>query len=148
MLTRRNRFPTLFTNRETATANPARFSDLLDEIMEDAFSLGRGSFVPELNVYETEKEFEITLALPGMSKDDIEISMENHTLTISGERKIEEENGRKYHLVESRFGKFERSLPLPDIIDEDNIQASYENGVLTVTVPKLKEKAGRKIEVS
>lgn len=145
MLTRRSNFPTLLNDRDTT---PARFSDLLDEIMEDAFSWGRGGFVPELNVYETEKEFEITLALPGMSKDDIEISMENHTLTISGERKFEEENGRKFHRVESRFGKFERSLPLPDIIDEDNIKATYENGVLTVTVPKLKEKAGRKIKVS
>jgi HSP20 family protein len=116
--------------------------------MEDAFSLGTGRFVPELNVYETEKEFEITLALPGMSKDEIELSLENHTLTISGERTFEEDTGRKYHRVESRFGKFERSLPLPDIIDEDNIKATYENGVLTVTVPKLKEKAGRKIEVS
>lgn len=147
MLTRRNRFPTLFNDRNKRTGNPA-FSDLLDEFMEDAFSWDRGTFVPELNVYETEKEFEITLALPGMSKDDIELSMENHTLTISGERRIEEENGKKYHRIESRFGKFERSLPLPDIIDEENVKASYENGVLTVTVPKLKEKAGRKIEVS
>lgn len=146
MLMRQNRFPSVLDSSNTATKN--RFSDILDEFMEDAFSLGTGRFVPELNVYETEKEFELTLALPGMSKDDIELSVENHTLTISGERTFEEESGRKYHRVESRFGKFERSLPLPDIIDEDNIKATYENGVLTVTVPKLKEKAGRKIEVS
>lgn len=148
MLMRRNNFPTLFNDRNRATATPTRFSDLLDELMEDAFSWGSGSFVPELNVYETEKEFEITVALPGMTKDDINISMEDHTLTISGERRIEEESGKKYHRIESRFGEFERRLPLPDIIDEDNIKATYENGVLTVTVPKLKEKAGRKIEVS
>ncbi len=146
MLMRQNRFPSVLDSSNTTTKN--RFSDILDEFMEDAFSLSTGRFVPELNVYETEKEFELTLALPGMSKDDIELSVENHTLTISGERTFEEENGRKYHRVESRFGKFERSLPLPDIIDEDNINATYENGVLTVTVPKLKEKAGRKIEVS
>lgn len=146
MLMRQNRFPSVLDSSNTATKN--RFSDILDEFMEDAFSMGTGRFVPELNVYETEKKFELTLALPGMSKDDIELSVENHTLTISGERTFEEENGRKYHRVESRFGKFERSLPLPDIIDVDNINATYENGVLTVTVPKLKEKAGRKIEVS
>lgn len=121
---------------------------MLDEFMEDAFSLNKGRFVPELNIYETDKDIEITLALPGISKDDIDINMEGHTLTVSGERTFKEENGRKYHRVESRFGKFERSVPLPDIIDEDNIKANFENGVLTVTAPKLKEKAGRRIEVS
>lgn len=146
MLMRRNttNFPTLFNDRNRSTL---RFSDMLDEIMEDAFSWNKGTFVPELNVYETEKEFEITLALPGMRKDDINISFENNTITISGERELKEEEGTKYHRIESRFGKFERSLPLPNVIDEENIDATYENGVLTVTVPKIKEKAGKKIKV-
>lgn len=147
MLMRRNssNFPTLFnTNRNRSTL---RFSDMLDEIMEDAFSWSKGTFVPELNVYETDKEFKITVALPGMRKEDIDISFENNTITISGERELKEENGTKYHRIESRFGKFERSLPLPNVIDEENITANYENGVLTVTVPKLKEKAGKKIDV-
>lgn len=146
MLMRRNttNFPTLFNDRNRSTL---RFSDMLDEIMEDAFSWSKGTFVPELNVYETEKEFEITLALPGMRKEDINISFENNTITISGERELKEEEGTKYHRIESRFGKFERSLPLPNVIDEENIDATYENGVLTVTVPKIKEKAGKKIEV-
>ncbi|MEL7833116.1 Hsp20/alpha crystallin family protein [Fodinibius sp. Rm-B-1B1-1] len=143
---RQNNFPTLLNNRSQKT-NTLRFSDMLDEIMEDAFSWSKGTFVPELNVYETDKEFEITVALPGMSKEDIDIGFENNTITISGERELKEENGKKYHRIESRFGKFERSLPLPNVIDEENISASYDNGVLTVTVPKLKEKAGKKIEV-
>lgn len=146
MLMRQQNFPTLFNNRSRNT-NTLRFSDMLDDIMEDAFSWSKGTFVPELNVYETDTEFEITVALPGMSKDDIDIGFENNTITISGERELKEENGTKYHRIESRFGKFERSLPLPNVIDEENISASYDNGVLTVTVPKLKEKAGRKIEV-
>lgn len=134
-------------NRRGNNTNTLRFSEVLDEIMEDAFSWSKGTFVPELNVYETDTEFEITVALPGMSKDDIDIGFENNILTISGERELEEENGTKYHRIESRFGKFERSLPLPNVIDEENISATYENGVLTVTAPKLKEKAGKKIEV-
>jgi HSP20 family protein len=146
MLMKRNRFPTLFNDRNTSTQN--RFSDILDEVMEDAFSLGNRSFVPELNVYETEKEFEITLALPGMSKDDIEINIKNKRIVISGERTFEEDKKRKYHRIESGFGSFERALPLPDTIDEENINATYENGVLTITVPKLKEATGKKIEVS
>ncbi len=146
MLMKRNRFPTLFNDRNTSTQT--RFSDLLDEVMEDAFSWGNRSFVPELNVYETEEEFEITLALPGMSKDDIEINMKGNRIVIRGERKFEEEDERKYHRIESGFGSFERTLPLPDTIDEENINATYENGVLTITVPKLKEATGKKIEVS
>lgn len=147
MLMKRNRtnFPTLFNDHNTSTL---RFSDMLDEIMEDAFSWSKGTFIPELNVYENEKEFELTVALPGMRKEDINISFENNTITISGERELKEDEGTKYHRIESRFGKFKRSLPLPNVIDEENIEATYENGVLTVTVPKLKEKAGKKIEVN
>ena len=141
----RNNFPTLLNNNQNSST--LRFSDMLDEMMEDAFSWSKGTFIPELNVYENAEEFEITLALPGMRKEDIDISLENNTLTISGERELKEEEGTKYHRIESRFGKFERTLPLPNVIDEENISASYENGVLTVNVPKSKEKAGKQIEV-
>ncbi len=138
-------FPSLLNkNRNSSTL---RFSDMLDEIMEDAFSLSKGTFIPELNVYENAEEFELTLALPGMRKEDINISFENNTITISGERELKEEEGTKYHRIESRFGKFERSMPLPNVIDEENISATYENGVLTVNVPKTKDKAGKQIEV-
>lgn len=149
MLMRQNTFPTFFNDRgQNRNTNTLRFSDMLDEMMEDAFSWSKGTFIPELNVYETDKEFEITVALPGMSKDDINIGFENNTITISGERTLPEEEGTKYHRIESRFGKFERSLPLPNVIDEENINATYDNGVLTITVPKSKEKAGKKIEVN
>lgn len=147
MLMRRdtNNFPTLFNNNRNRST--LQFSKMLDEMMGDAFSLSRGTFSPELNVYESAKEFEITAALPGMRKEDIDISFENNTITISGERELKEEEDTKYHHIESRFGKFKRSLPLPNTIDAENINATYENGVLTVTVPKLKEKAGKQIEV-
>ena len=148
MLMRQNKFPTFFNDRgRNRNTNTLRFSDILDEMMDDAFSWSKGTFIPELNVFETDKEFEITLALPGMSKDDINIGFENNTITISGECELTEE-GTKYHRIESKFGKFERSLPLPNVIDEENISATYDNGVLTITVPKLKEKAGKKIEVN
>lgn len=144
MLVRRNNnFPTL--GRERATT---RFSDWLDEFFDEAFNLSSGSFIPEFNVYETDKAFEVTVELPGMKKEDIEISMGNNALTISGEREANwEDDGRKYHLVESRFGTFSRSLPLPNNINEEKITANYENGVLSVHIPKLKEKSGKKIKV-
>lgn len=143
--------PTLW-NDSTSTS-PLRLSNWIDEVFEDALNWPRfsnPSFVPELNVFETDTEFEVSVALPGMNKDDIEISFNSGVLTISGERKMQQkEDGRQYHRVESRFGKFSRSLPLPhDMVDADKIKAHYENGVLAVTVPKVKEKAGRKIKVS
>ena len=85
MLMRQNKFPTFFNDRgRNRNTNTLRFSDILDEMMDDAFSWSKGTFIPELNVFETDKEFEITLALPGMSKDDINIGFENNTITISG----------------------------------------------------------------
>ncbi|MBD3616354.1 MAG: Hsp20/alpha crystallin family protein [Gracilimonas sp.] len=143
--------PTLW-NDNTSTS-PLKISNWIDEVFEDALNWPRTSsstFVPELNVYETDKEFEVSAALPGMNKDDIEISFNAGMLTISGERKMEqEENGRRYHRIESRFGKFNRSLPLPsDVIDQEKISAKYENGVLNVTIPKVKEKAAKKIKVT
>lgn len=149
MLIRRNDFPTL--SRGTSTNTPAfSLSNWLDDVFEDAFNWNEGSFVPELNVYETDKMFEITVELPGMSKNDIDISLDDNILTISGERKAhhEEEDGRRYHRVESRFGTFRRSMPLPNVVDYEKANASYENGVLTISIPKLKEKAGRKVKIS
>lgn len=154
MLVLRNRtnFPTLWNDRSN-TDTPVRFSNWIDEVFEDALNwagTANNTFVPELNVYEMDKEFELTLALPGMNKEDFEINYENGLLTISGERKMEhEENGRRYHRIESRFGEFSRSLPLPgDVVNQDKITAKYENGVLYITVPKSKEKAGKRIKVS
>ena len=148
MLIRRDRTPTLFREQNRA---PRYLSNWLDEVFEDVLNDSGTRFYPELNVSETDRDFEISLELPGMRKEDIDISLDDNVLTVSGERKAHyegEENGRRYHRVESRFGSFSRTLPLPNIIDRDNVSASYDNGVLTITIPKLEEKAGRKIEVS
>lgn len=151
MRTNTGNMPTLWN--DNTTTSPLRISNWIDDIFEDALNWPRvtsSTFVPELNVYETDKEFEVSVALPGMNKDDIEINFNAGVLTISGERKMEQkENGRRYHRIESRFGRFQRSLPLPnDMVDQEKIAAKYENGVLNVTVPKVKEKAAKKIKVS
>lgn len=130
------------------TSKPARFSDWIDEFFDEAFKITSGSFTPGMNVYETVDAFEITLELPGMKKDNIDISIEGNTLNISGKREAtREEDGRTYHRVESRFGTFSRNLPLPNNIDEDNIKANYDNGVLTVNIPKTEQRTGKKIDV-
>lgn len=142
--------PTIWNNN--TTTSPLKVSNWIDEIFEEALNWPRvqnSSFVPELNVFETDTEFEVSAALPGMNKDDIEISFNSGVLTISGERKMQkEENGRRYHRIESRFGKFSRSLPLPnDTVSGDKISAKYDNGVLNIVIPKVKEKAAKKIKV-
>jgi HSP20 family protein len=147
MLIRRSDVPTLSRSRfET----PFSLSKWLDDVFEDAFNWTEGTFVPELNVYETPKMFEVTVELPGMEKNDFDISLNDNILTISGERMIKEregKNGRTYHRIESRYGRFSRSLPLPDVADLEKIEATYENGVLAISIPKLKERAGRKIKI-
>lgn len=151
MLVKRENVPTLARPRMHTVHAPFNLSTWLDDIFEDAFNWTEGRFIPELNVYETAKMFEVTVELPGMDKRNFDISLNDNILTISGERRAirnGEENDRRYHRVESRFGRFSRSLPLPNIVDLDKIKATYENGVLVITLPKLKEKAGRKIEIS
>lgn len=149
MLMRINQLPTLSGERNRVV--PRTLSSWLDEVFDDAFKWTEGAFVPEMNVYETESTFEITFELPGMNRENIDISLDENVLTVSGERKShheEGENGYRFHRVESRYGSFSRSLPLPNIVDRENVNATYDNGVLAISIPKLKEKAGRKIEIS
>lgn len=126
-----------------------RFSDILDEFFNDSLNYHRDSFMPNVDISETEKEFEVAVALPGMKKEDINVNLENGRLTVSGERKFEtEEDGKNFHRVESGFGSFNRSFQLPDTIDEESIQAKYENGVLNINIAKSEEKVKKQIEIS
>ena len=136
--------------RANRNSDLTSFSNWMDRIFDEVVNQNSGTFVPTLNVSETDQTFEISVALPGMSRDDVEIHYENDVLTISGERKWkheDEENGRRYHRVESGYGSFSRSLPLPNFVDSEEISAEFENGELIISAPKLKEKAGKKIEV-
>ncbi len=108
------------------------------------------SFVPKLNTREGEDAYHVELDLPGIKKEDIEITTEDNILTISGERKMKEEvKEEDYYKVESSYGKFSRSFTLPEKIDVENIHAESKDGVLEVVIPKLKEeeKKPKKIEI-
>jgi len=95
-------------------------------------------FVPAINTREGEFAYHVEVDLPGVSKDDIEIKVEDNTLIISGERKVKEEiKEESYYKVESRFGSFSRSFTLPEDVDVENIHAESTDGVLEVVVPKL-----------
>ena len=94
-------------------------------------------WTPLVNVLETDEAFEIQAELPGVSKEDIAISLDENVLTLSGERKTAHgTDKRRYTLLEQAAGKFTRSFRLPNLIERDNISASSDNGVLTIEVPK------------
>jgi len=101
-------------------------------------------FSPAVDIFEEEKSYFIQLAVPGLTKESFRIDLEKDLLSISGERKAEA--ARKYHLQESRSGSFSRSFVLPEDVDMDKIEASYEQGLLTLKLPKLEHQA-KKIKI-
>ncbi len=106
--------------------------------------------MPAADVSETDKAYEITAELPGMDEKNIEVKLANGVLTIKGEKQEEKEEKQKdYHMRERSFGSFQRTFQVPDGVDSDKIEASFKNGVLSVTLPKSPEaqKAEKKIAV-
>jgi HSP20 family protein len=109
-----------------------------------------GNFVnASMNVSETENEIRITAELPGVTEQDIDVSLDDDVLTIRGEKKFERTDDKvNFHFVERSYGTFQRSLRLPFPVDPEWVQASFENGVLTVTVPKTgQQERSRRIQV-
>lgn len=104
--------------------------------------------VPPLNIAEDNKSMTITLELPGVNKDDIKVDVNGNTLTISGERKWEDVKKEKnWHRVESQFGTFTRTLTLPGNLKTEAIDAVFEKGVLTLTLPKVEPSPTTKVKV-
>jgi HSP20 family protein len=109
-----------------------------------------GTFVnASMNVSETGMEIRITAELPGVSEQDIDVSLDDDVLTIRGEKRFErKEEKETFHFVECSYGTFQRSLRLPFAVDPEQVQASFENGVLTVTLPKTgRQERSRRIQV-
>lgn len=106
------------------------------------------SWMPVLDIVENETDFIATIELPGVKKDEINIKVDNNILTIEGERKAEsEESGKTYHRIERSYGKFFRSIALPKHVDEEKIKASFEDGVLRISMPKSKDNKKKTIQI-
>jgi HSP20 family protein len=106
---------------------------------------GISAFVPSVNTRESEFAYHIDVDLPGVNKEDIKVDLKDGLLTISGERKIKNEvKEEDFYKIETSFGKFSRSFNLPDDADVENIEASSDNGVLEVVIPKLAKDANVK----
>jgi HSP20 family protein len=109
---------------------------------------GTPMFIPAVDIIEREGNFDIRVELSGVKKEDVKITVQNDVLTIRGEKKQEtEKKGDNFHRVERAYGTFERSFTLPSMVHSDKIDASYNNGVLTVSVPKMEEAKPKEIEV-
>ena len=124
------------------TSNPL-FPSLLDEFFgtETPFSgLSNRSHVPSVNISETDTNFELALAAPGKTRKDFNVELDDHVLTISSESKHEDESTTdQYTRREFRYDNFQRSFRLPETVDTAGIKAKYENGILTINLPKYEE---------
>ena len=106
-------------------------------------------WAPAVDIYETENELVLKADLPDVESKDIDVRVENQTLTIAGERKFEsqQDNNKGYHRIERSYGNFVRSFAVPNTFDTQKIAASFKNGVLSVTLPKKEAAKPRQIKV-
>lgn len=108
-----------------------------------------GAWAPRVDIFEDKDRLILEAELPGMNRDDFEISVENNVITLSGERKVEKKTeGDNYHRVERSYGSFTRSFTLPQTVTADGATADFENGVLRVSLPKREETKARRIEIT
>ena len=109
----------------------------------------RGAWNPSVDIFENKDQIVLEAELPGLKPEDVNISIENNVLTIRGEKREERTEGEqgKWHLAERRYGTFTRSFVLPRDVDADNIQARFEDGVLSVSIPKSERARRRRIDV-
>ena len=131
-----------------------RLSSLRD-LLDSAFQLASSApgsvpgWAPPLDIFEDTERVTIQVELPGMKKEDFELSLQDGVLTISGERKFEEEKREGESFRRERvFGAFSRSVTLPSAVKAEEVKATYEDGVLTVTLPKAEEAMPKKIQVN
>ncbi len=108
-----------------------------------------GAFVPPVDIYEDEHTVQLKLEVPGIDEKDLDVKVENNTLTVSGERKFEkEEKEENFRRVERRYGSFTRSFTLPNTVSTEDINASYDNGVLNIRLAKRAEAKPKQIKVN
>lgn len=137
----------LIRTRNNGNFLPSIFDELLSDVRNTNLDVNYTK--PDFNLYETEKEFVIEAALPGYEKNDFGIEVENSVLNITCDKEVKtEEQNKKYYYREFVYGKFRKSYSLPENVNSDKISATYENGILVVSIPKEKEaKISRQIKI-
>jgi len=120
------------------------FQDTVSRLFNEA---GTRPWTPPVDILETENELLLKMDIPEISLREVEIKLENDTLTIKGERKFDQPSGKGYHRIERSYGTFARSFTLPNTVDTEKVRADYKLGVLTVTLPKKEVAKPRTIRV-
>lgn len=116
--------------------------------VQDDTELATSTFIPAVDLVEKDDEYVAKIELPGVSKDEVKITLQDNLLTIRGEKKEEKETkGSNYHRIERSYGSFQRSFTLPTSVKNDKVDAQYKDGILTVTLPKAEEAKRKQIEV-
>ena len=128
--------------------------DRMNRLFRDNYGDGRdealttSNFAPPVDVYEDEHNITLKIEVPGIEEKDIDVRIENNTLTVHGERKFEEKTDREnYHRVERHYGEFRRSFNVPLYVNAARINAEFKDGVLTITLPKNEEARPKQINV-
>jgi HSP20 family protein len=131
-----------------------RFDRLFSRMLQDLGSTATGEqvstrqWVPAVDIQETADAVVLHAELPGLKREDVNITLENHMLTVSGERKFEKNTrADDFHRIERSYGSFARTFTLPTNVKTDKVEASFQDGVLTVKLPKVEEAKPRKIEI-
>jgi HSP20 family protein len=124
---------------------------LFNNFFNEPTPTGRGAsprWLPAMDLIETADHYVLRADLPGLSEEDVNVQLEDNVLTISGERKSEQDNQTEgYHRLERAVGTFSRSLTLPDGVDADNVKARFDRGVLEITIAKPEQKKPRRVQI-
>ena len=144
--------PKLRSKSESIRTRDSVFDDLFNELYSLPTSFLSKSGVdlsPRIDISETDAAYKIEAELPGINQKEIDVKIDNNILTIQGKKEdIKEEKEKNYHLRERYYGAFQRSISLPNNIEPEKIKASFENGVLNISVPKNDKRTPKKIEIS
>jgi HSP20 family protein len=125
-----------------------RVNSLFRDMSDGDDPVAAASFVPAVDIYEDAQKVMLKLEVPGIDQKDLDVRVENHTLTVKGERKLEkEEKEENFHRIERRYGSFYRAFTLPSTVDTENVAASYNAGVLKMELKKKPEAQPKQIEV-
>jgi len=139
-------FNTMSLSHYDPLANLRLFEDAFTRMLSEPQT--NRPWAPAVDIYETENELVLKADLPDVDLKDIDVRVENQTLTISGERKFEKQDTTKgYHRIERNYGTFVRSFSLPNTFDTEHVGAEFKNGVLSVTLPKKEAAKPRQVKV-
>lgn len=126
-----------------------RMNSLFRDLNEGESPLTTAAFLPAVDIYEDDKKVMLKLEVPGIDEKDLDVSVENNTLTVKGERKFEkEEKEENFHRIERRYGSFYRAFTLPSTVDTEHVTASYNAGVLKLELRKKPEAQPKQIKVN